>query len=145
MTELLIVVALIALLVSVALMSVQGQIQKAQDSRKKTDLAKISRALELYVNDTGCYPPVSTLATCGGTQLGAYLDKTPCHQGATPYVYVPVNAGNVCEGYRLFARLQNLQDPDIERVGCSVDQGCGNGAPAGFNYGVSSGIPVGQY
>lgn len=49
---------------------------KARDAKRKSDLKKISIALEDYLNDHRCYPDE---VTCDpGTGLVPYLNKIPC-------------------------------------------------------------------
>ncbi|PIP14675.1 hypothetical protein COX47_03920 [Candidatus Roizmanbacteria bacterium CG23_combo_of_CG06-09_8_20_14_all_35_49] len=56
--ELLIVIAIIAILATIAivLLNPMQQISKAQDGRRKNDLATFQKVLEDYYNDKGCYP-----------------------------------------------------------------------------------------
>lgn len=56
--ELLIIIALIAIIATVVLILLNPwqQIAKAQDSRRKNDLATFRKVLEDYYNDKGCYP-----------------------------------------------------------------------------------------
>jgi general secretion pathway protein G len=54
--ELLVVVAIIGLLSSIVLASLNGARAKARDAVRKSDLGQISIALELYYNEYGGYP-----------------------------------------------------------------------------------------
>ena len=56
--ELLIVIVIIAILATIAivLLNPMQQISKAQDGRRKNDLATFQKVLEDYYNDKGCYP-----------------------------------------------------------------------------------------
>jgi prepilin-type N-terminal cleavage/methylation domain-containing protein len=145
LTEILIVVAIIIILLAVFLTNWFRQLQRGFDGQRKTDLAKIGRALEEYYNDHGCYPPVSpTFDNCGrpnGTGLQPYLEFIPCDpETKQPYAYEPVN-GDPCQGHRTFANLSDTSDPDISRLGCT--SGCAGTIGINYNYGISSGVPVG--
>lgn len=136
--ELLIVISIIGLLIILTLVNWKRQIARAHDSQRKTDLTKIARAFEEYYNDHECYPDQSVLNICGGNALSPYLAKVPCDPvRVVPYNYVPLDAGNLCIGYKMFAILEDTSDNDIARVGCSGAGGCGVGG--GYNYGISSG------
>ncbi len=141
LAELLIVIAIIALLFIIAMWNWRNQIGRGYDARRKSDLARIKIAFEDYYNDKNCYPPGGTLDNCGGQQLQPYMAQIPCDPTRrTPYVYIPL-APDGCSGYRVLAALQDTSDPDIAKIGCSVGGGCGY-ANASYNYGISSGVPV---
>lgn len=102
--ELLIVVALIAIIAAVAivLLNPWAQIGKGYDARRKHDLAVLQKVMEDYYNDKGCYPKpeqicyseitnvcnanrvkTQTCYICGNeptspTSLSSYLTKLPC-------------------------------------------------------------------
>lgn len=139
LSELLIAVAIIAILFLLVWLGLKTQIGRGYDTRRKTDLDQISKAFEEYFNDHDCYPAVGILDTCGGSALAPYLAKIPCDPVTkTPYTYVPET--DVCKGHRLCASLQDKGDPVIREIGCNPDTGCGWGA--GINYCVSSGVSV---
>jgi prepilin-type N-terminal cleavage/methylation domain-containing protein len=54
--ELLIVIIVIAILAAISLVAYTGLQQRARDSQRKSDIAAITKALELYYNDHGKYP-----------------------------------------------------------------------------------------
>ncbi len=56
LTELLIVISIIAFLATIALVSFRGQIFKATDAKKKSEIKKIQLAVEEYEKDNDCYP-----------------------------------------------------------------------------------------
>lgn len=135
-----IVMAIVIVLLLLLFIGLRIQITRGYDSRRKTDLFKIRRAYEEYYNDHDCYPPATILDTCGSADLSPYLPAVPCDPiKKTPYKYVPV-AGNVCSGYAACVSLGDLNDPDIEKIGCNPVTGCGWGD--GFNYCIASGIPI---
>lgn len=141
LAELLITIAIIALLFIIAIWNWRNQIGRGYDARRKSDLARIKIAFEDYYNDKNCYPPDTVLENCGGPQLQPYMAQIPCDPTKrTPYVYIPLSPDG-CSGYRVFTALQDTSDPDIERIGCSLGAGCGY-SDANYNYGISSGAPV---
>lgn len=58
--ELLIVIAIIGILSGFAMVSVQGNLQKARNAQRRNDLKQIQTALQAYYNDHGQYPVVGT-------------------------------------------------------------------------------------
>lgn len=141
LAEVLITIAIIALLFIIALWNWRNQIGRGYDARRKSDLARIKIAFEDYYNDHNCYPPDDVLTICDGNALVPYMPKIPCDPTKrTPYVYFPEDPDG-CSGYRVLAALEDSSDPDIGKVGCSVAQGCGYTDTA-YNYGISSGVGV---
>lgn len=139
LAEVLISVAILALIFLAVVVNWRTQLNKGYDSRRKTDLGQIKGAFEEYYNDNDCYPPAGILNNCAGGELQPYLPAIPCDPVTkAPYYYVP-NA-NPCSGYRVLAGLAVTADPDIPGVGCSPINGCGYGVQ--YNWGVSSGVPV---
>ncbi|TSC96225.1 MAG: putative General secretion pathway protein GspG [Parcubacteria group bacterium Athens1014_10] len=57
--EILISIAIIGLISTIALAQVSNAREKARDVKRKADLTQIAKALELYYDDYGSYPPVS--------------------------------------------------------------------------------------
>jgi prepilin-type N-terminal cleavage/methylation domain-containing protein len=77
--ELLVVIAIIGLLASVVLVSLNSARAKARDTKRKADLAQISKALELYYDKYGTYitigggwrsTPSNPATACGCGWLG---------------------------------------------------------------------------
>lgn len=137
LTELLVVVSILVIIILLLFVNLKTQIDRANDSKRKTDLNKIQKAFEEYFNDKQCYPQSEAIGTCDGDQLSPYLKKTPCDPTTKkPYIYV-IGVSSLCNGYRVCAKLADLKDPDITRIGCDPVSGCG-WAP-GYNYCVSVG------
>ena len=61
--ELLVVVAILGLLSSVVLVSLDSARAKARDARRKSDIKQIQTALALYYNTNGYYPPCAPAET----------------------------------------------------------------------------------
>lgn len=78
--EITIVVAIFGVLIVLTAISLNpiGQLSKARDSQRKSDLKKIANALEDYLGDHPCYPDEATMNCVPGTGLDPYLKKIPC-------------------------------------------------------------------
>ena len=139
LAELLIVVAIISIIALIfLLMSWRKSINAGKDVQRKTDLVNIRRAFEEYYNDHECYPPADILTNCNGNQLLPTLERIPCDPvSGQPYLYTPESDTNLCIGNRLCAKLQDLSDPDITKLGCDPVAGCGWGAY--WNYCLANG------
>lgn len=151
--EILVVVAIIGTLTGLVASSFVNYQAKARDARRKSDLTQIQRALELFYNDHGHYPTDSAgrIAGCGASSNSAcawgsefrdqnstlYMDTIP-DEKKTGYNYVYNADGNMLR-YQIFARLENLQDPILDRDGNGTadtySQSCGS---ANCNYAVTS-------
>lgn len=97
--ELLVVVAIIGLLSSVVLASLNGARQKGRDARRLADLKQLQTALELYYSDNTSYP-VSTSQASVTTALAplapAYISTIPDDPlgGSYHYVYKTTSDGS---------------------------------------------------
>lgn len=140
--ELVIVIGIICIIAGMLLLvNWRRSVYRAQDARRKTDVANIRRAFEEYYNDHECYPPADTLDTCGSGSLSPYLSKIPCDPASnTPYKYKSDSDTNMCVGNRVCTQLKDMIDPDIKSLGCNPVTGCGWGA--GWNYCLATGTTV---
>ncbi len=139
--ELLIVIAIMALLLAAGYTNWMAQLQKGFDGRRKQDLAKMKVMLEQYFNDTGCYPDEATLndpSICGSTAFeNQGMNRFVCDpETKQQYLYRKIGS---CDGYRIFATLKQTSDPDIVKAGCTATA-CG--LEPGVNYGLTSGVPL---
>jgi len=133
MIEALIVVATIGILGALAIFAAKLQIAKGRDARRKSDLAKIQKALEDYMNDNGCYPD----ALSCGVDFKPYLSVLPCDPINNSYFnyFYSYDQNESCKSwYKIYTRLEYIKDPIIEKVGCK--DGCG--PSNNYNYWVSS-------
>ncbi len=138
LAEILIVVTLLVILLMVVLLSLRTQILRARDARRKADLNRIQKSYEEYYNDKQCYPYEQALTNCGSNDLAPYLRKIPCDPKTNePYLYV-TGSPSLCTGYRVCAKLEDINDADIARIGCHPTDGCG--WSPGYNYCVSVGM-----
>ncbi len=132
--EVLIVIALLALITALSGIVVPKYINKAFDARRKTDLYKLRNYLEVYFDNAGDYP--KKLPDCGQpfmynnlTILNAMFCDPVTRK---PYAYQI--KGDNWQSYRLYTTLSDKQDISISDVGCLG--GCG--PDCAYNYGVSS-------
>lgn len=134
--ELLIVISIIIILVAFVLINIRGQIAKANDAKRKSDIFTIHNIFEEYYNDHMMYPPDGILDACGGAGLLPYMKQIPCDPvKRDPYGYF---ADRTSGGYRVCAILEDTTDPAIKAMGCSSQSGCGVGG--GFNYCLTQGV-----
>ncbi|TFG35254.1 MAG: type II secretion system protein [Parcubacteria group bacterium] len=135
--ELLVVIAIIGLLSSVILVSLSSVRAKARDSRRKSDIAQIRKALELYYADNEQYPLSGGAASPNGgwsnsgdgswdtlkSALLGYiaLPSDPINDttgwsagGKYNYDYYSLNSGCAGQWYML---VYKLEKPDISRPG----------------------------
>jgi prepilin-type N-terminal cleavage/methylation domain-containing protein len=131
LVEMLVVVALIGILSTASMVGYKAQLDKGQDARKKSDLAKIKVALEDYYNDNNCYPDE---LQCN-QELGQYLSSVPCEPNNQSYEYK--TDGSACSQlYYIFTTLKNTKDPVVAEGGCR--DGCSAETGVIYNYGISS-------
>lgn len=126
LVELLIVVSIIAILAGIMFMgNIQRSFQKGRDVKRKTDLNKMVTILEDYYNDKERYPGSDVngniTEALWGEPFLPYASSLPQDPLAPnrQYYYITDNNGLY---YVIYAKLENTDDPDIERVGCKY--GC---------------------
>ena len=99
--ELLIVIAIIAVLAAIVLVSLGTAQQKARDSKRTGDLEQVVKALELYRSNNGVYPPNggTTYGGCTSANCLTVLtdDLVPDYMPSIP---TDPKAGNTTTGYR---------------------------------------------
>lgn len=140
--ELIIAMTIIGILTTGLLVTINPltQIQKANDAKRKSDLALVQRALEQYFNDNGFYPGGSGTiagATWGGRWaiigVTTYMDILPKDPvGGKNYYYRQAFGG---QGYIIYASLDRAGDT----------QKCTSGGPgvcATLTQGLPYGLPV---
>lgn len=74
--ELLVVVAIIALLSSVVLAALSSARMKARDARRLADMAEVQKAIELYFDAKGSFPPILDPDTGSSTCDGGGWDSS---------------------------------------------------------------------
>jgi len=107
LAELLIVIALMAIMATVALSSFTKSQKKGRDARRKQDLSEIKKALEIYYQDNFKYPD----GFSSGGSLShptiegvVYMVKIPSDpKTGLKYYYEPVD---LRQGFRLYAHVE---------------------------------------
>lgn len=147
--EIITAIGVLTILASVILAAVNPieQFRKAQDAKRKSDLAQIQRALEAYYQDFDRYPAHTegglnpyTINTGQGADAGSeefgiewgtgwspYMDIVPVDPSSSKfYIYVS-DSTNGNQSYRIYASLdRGTKDPEA----CQGSSGCTN-APGG--------------
>ena len=127
--ELLIVIAIIAILATIVLVNVQNATAKSRDTKRSTDVNAIQTKLEEFYNENSYYPATLTLTDLKGLDEGALKDPkgsqapeaitvadSTAADSSMPqvdtandpgYRYVPFgcNAGQ-CAGYQIKASME---------------------------------------
>ena len=133
LVELLVVISIIGLLSTLAIVSLNSAKIKARDTVRKSDLAQIRTALELYFDDNDAYPPSPCGYDCNGYYYShndtwdvfeAYLvpymkvPKDPLGGTSSPwngghtYAYGNVGDAVYSPQYDLTANLESTSDSD---------------------------------
>lgn len=81
--ELLVVVAVIGILTTLAVVSLQNTRKSARDTKRVADIKQLQLALELYVHDNGFYPPNINFGGSLSTRSIVYMEQIP--QAPVPY------------------------------------------------------------
>jgi len=141
--ELLITIVIIGILSTLGIVAFQSTQKKSRDLGRKTNLKTVSKALETYMNDKGVFPPSSPdgkILWCGteaapdavacpwgypltdvataGEDKTVYLAALPKDSNpAQTFFYEAVEIDGINKGYRLYAKLENIKDPDIPASG----------------------------
>ena len=127
MVELLIVIGVIGVMAAglLYLLDPLGQIRKANDAKRKSDLEQLQRTLEVYYNDNGKYPvysvapdPLYRIKPPTGyiewvsvwTSYNTTLPKDPT-PSARNYVYYASSTDG--QSYFLYASLEKSGDPQL--------------------------------
>lgn len=139
LAELLIMVGVISIIMGIFIgANFFSQTKRAEDTRRKTDLIALKKALEQYVSDHRQYPSVASMTyaymsdttsagkLCGDKKtnnpLRPYLDRVPCHPRSPveDYVYFITEGGQAFVIYTTLNKSFILTDPDpnIADVGC---------------------------
>lgn len=130
--ELMIAVSIIAILVTIAMITYQGINKKARDGKRQADLKIIQGALQHYYADNNNFPLTGSLATPLVGSSGKYLKSLPVDPlTSNNYTYQakPDDCNNstiYCSSYCLITTLDLSVVDDAH--------GCASG---GNNFGVS--------
>ncbi len=147
MVELTVIMAVLGVLITgvIVIINPLAQIEKAQDARRKSDLNQIQRALDLYYEDNGGYPPAGAGFTINNVSWGSswtpYMGTLPKDPTSPTKTYI-YNASADGQAYWLYANVaRGAQDPQA----CAGGDDCPNvpgaqlcGGGSACNFGVSS-------
>lgn len=137
LVELLVVMAIIAILTVITLGSFTESQKKSRDGARKANLKSLSEAINLYYTDTGSFP--STITFGGELSQGSmiYMKKTPSEKssGVEPFKY---NTLSTRKSFKLYTNLENDKDrdcycyrtaraegPACSDLGYTISNGCG--------------------
>ncbi|KKP40374.1 hypothetical protein A2130_00675 [Candidatus Woesebacteria bacterium GWC2_33_12] len=114
LVELMVVVAIIALLVTAITVFLRTQVFKANDAKRKAEIKRIGIAVEEYEKDNDCYPLPSLVVCSPGTGLMPYIDKIPCDP-ITKASYMYDHEDSTCpKWYKIYSKLDNTTDVDYQ-------------------------------
>lgn len=153
--EILVVIAIIAILVAFISSNFLGARQRAKDVKKKAEFRQMKNALRLYYNDYNVYPGLTTTSVntfsgcksgtppnedCVEACSGAFAGGATCNEvymkllppeSDYEWSYQQRNSG---DDFCLWTTLENVSDPEIEK---SHDR-CTTECPSGV-------VPVDDY
>jgi len=86
--EMMIVIAVIAILIGLLLPSFRGTQDEASEQRARAELRTIATALESYfIHNTNQYPTTLTPLTIASPRIISVIPNDPFRGGSTPYTY----------------------------------------------------------
>ena len=133
--ELLIVIGIMSIIFPVGFSSVNTQLQRARDFRRKSDLQNIKIAMEQYYSTVNTFPLIAP--SCGEPFVyghEVFMSEFPCDPLThVPYLYLTDDLSNY-QWYKVYTHLERSDDIIIEQIGCQ--DGCG--PECAYNYGVAS-------
>lgn len=120
LVELLIVITILGVLGSIGFVSFRGIQERARDTARKTDLRQLGVALEIYrQSNSGKYITTAS-AYCDSinsdkfyTDIAQYMSGSVPNDPSTDNRYCYYSEGTNGASFRLFAKLENCSDPDI--------------------------------
>lgn len=135
--EVLVAVAILAILASVALFSLQGPKQKARDTQRISDISSLKLALKMYSQVNNGYPLGGPTIIGEGGSLDNPLSKYLAGSIADPlsdatHKYIYENSSSDCGGKRVVyaKKMEGVNSGNWPAI-------CGSASPSGENrYGV---------
>jgi prepilin-type N-terminal cleavage/methylation domain-containing protein len=132
--EILIVVAIIAILASVVLVGLGPTQQAGRDARRISDLSEVQNGLELYYNAKGQYPAPASGAWSAGlasslTGAGVGVSSVPNDPSSNRTYQYWYSTGQT--SYVLGAQLENLQNSVFNNYHAASTTGMTQTVPAG--------------
>lgn len=108
--EMLIVLAIIGLLITIAVVALNTTQKRTRDMKRISDMTNLQTALELYYDSNATFPALTTASTWSDVQvaLKAHTDKLPLPPSPTDEVYVyMVDGANNNQRYVIGATLED--------------------------------------
>lgn len=147
--ELMIVIVILGVLSMIGITAFTSSQVRSRDTKRKSDLGNLRKALEFYFNDYGKYPlgDVSNgqLLGCNGGQACNWGGQFVDDKGTTYMIRLPVEASGSRryyyvssdgKSYKVYAWLENSQDQDLLTPSASTN--CASSGTLECNYGVAS-------
>jgi prepilin-type N-terminal cleavage/methylation domain-containing protein len=111
LVELLVVMAILAILTTLISGSFMSSQMKGRDARRRSDLSNVQKALEMYLNDAKTYPASLSFGDAFSVAGTVYMAKLPSDpQAPSRQYYYAVSADG--QEYYLFADLERPTDRD---------------------------------
>lgn len=150
--EVLVVVAILGILSTVAIGSFQSSQMRSRDAKRKSDLKQIANALEVFYSDKGRYPASNNgqIVACpysvGACSWGSgefkdsatnviYFKTLPADPSGFSYYYVASSTGS---SFQLYAHLENIKDLNCINSDCSVSARSGVNCGSVCNFAITS-------
>lgn len=154
--EMLVVIAIIAVILALALPNFLGARERARDAKRKSEMAQLKTALRLYYNDIGTYPAsfmgglgkLNYIQGCGAGGTGecpcstsldfasgascdaVYMKKFPSELGSSMYYYLTAGGDDFC----LKVTLENRSDSDLTASRARCTTACGSNCTGTTDY-----------
>ncbi len=130
LVELMVVVAVIAILATALLVGLGGARKRARDARRVSDVRQVQNVLELYYAKTGHYPDANSWAglesvlTTGDDKVTNQLPQDPMKDDGRTYYY---GVSSDQQNYTVGATLENkdnvVLNDDVDGTSNGVDCG----------------------
>lgn len=116
LVEMLVVLGILGIVATLILVGLNplDQMRKANDGARKSDLAQLQRALELYYQDNGVYPPsspdfklyINNTTLAWGSAWRPYMSELPKDPNPTRSYQYYVPASSNGQTYYIYASLE---------------------------------------
>lgn len=113
LVEILIVVAIIAILASIVLVGLGPFRSRGRDTRRIADLSQVQNGLELYFTKNGVYPDASDWATLTATLKAAGIGVNSVPNDPTPTANYVYGLNSDKNSYVLGAKLEDGSNPAL--------------------------------